>query len=142
MRLIRCLLVLKRWSRARGLCGYLWTWNWPITAPKIRYNRYLLGWFIFVLAQYCFLCFLIGFCCWTKFWSSNQLSCWSQGCWSLPGSFWGTSWSCFARSKCKPFSLCTKMLFSTCMSFLFPFMIFLACILLWWEIIWRFYQGT
>ena len=33
--------VLKKWSRARGLYGYLRTWNWPITARKISqpYNN-------------------------------------------------------------------------------------------------------
>ena len=33
--------VLKRWSRARGLYGYLRTWNWPITAHEIiqPYNK-------------------------------------------------------------------------------------------------------
>ena len=33
--------VLKRWSRARGPYGYLWTWNWPITACEISqpYNK-------------------------------------------------------------------------------------------------------
>ena len=36
--------VLKRWSRARGLYGYLRTWNWPITAREISqpYNNNLL----------------------------------------------------------------------------------------------------
>ena len=32
---------LKGWSRARGLYGYLRTWNWPITAREISqpYNK-------------------------------------------------------------------------------------------------------